>query len=89
MTEEQSYKRQHASRRPCHPGVLLLDILPDAGMTVFEFSDATKLPLVQLEKILNEQAPITEDIAEIIGAYFGNGPDLWLEMQAAYDDWGK
>lgn len=76
-------------RQPTHPGALLADILPDTGMTLAELADATGVPLPQLENITKETAPITADVAEKIGAHFGDGPSIWLRMQAAYDVWGK
>ena len=34
-----------------------------------------------------EQRPVTVDMAMRLGRYFGNGPDLWLNMQKAVDMW--
>lgn len=41
----------------------------------------------QLHKILAEERSITADMAARLGRYCGNGPDLWLNMQNAYDLW--
>jgi addiction module HigA family antidote len=76
-------------RQPSHPGALLADILPDTGMTLAELADATGVPLPQLESIMKEEAPITADVAEKIGAYFGDGPGIWLRMQVEHNVWGK
>ena len=34
-----------------------------------------------------ETASISPEMAARLGKFCGNGPDLWLSMQAAYDLW--
>ncbi len=34
-----------------------------------------------------ESAPVTPGMALRLGKFCGNGPDLWLRMQASYDLW--
>jgi addiction module HigA family antidote len=41
----------------------------------------------QLHRILACTHPITTDMALRIGKFAGNGPELWLRMQQAYDLW--
>jgi addiction module HigA family antidote len=41
----------------------------------------------QLHRILACTHPITADMALRIGKFAGNGPELWLRMQQAYDLW--
>ena len=38
-------------------------------------------------EVVLEQRPITVDMAMRLGRYFGNGPNLWLNMQQAVDLW--
>jgi addiction module HigA family antidote len=40
-----------------------------------------------LYSIVNEQAPITPEVAVRLGKLIGNGPEIWVNMQAAYDLW--
>jgi addiction module HigA family antidote len=40
-----------------------------------------------LYSIANEQAPITPEVAVRLGKLIGNGPEIWVNMQAAYDLW--
>lgn len=89
MNEKNDFGRKIVSRPPTHPGALLADILPATGMTLAELADATGVPLPELENITKETAPVTADVAEKIGAYFGDGPEIWLRMQAAHDVWEK
>jgi addiction module HigA family antidote len=41
----------------------------------------------QLHRILAEQSAISPEMAIRLGKFCGNGPDLWLSMQQAYDLW--
>ena len=41
----------------------------------------------QLYKILSGGRSITAEMATRLGKYCGNGPELWLNMQRAYDLW--
>lgn len=76
-------------RRTSHPGALLADILPDTGITPVELAEQLHIPQQQLESILKEEAPVTTEIAEKLGSKFGDGPGIWLRMQAAYDKWAE
>jgi addiction module HigA family antidote len=40
-----------------------------------------------LYSIVNEQAPITPEVAVRLGKLVGNGPEIWVNMQAAFDLW--
>ncbi len=75
------------TRRPSHPGALLADILPDTGLAPAALADLLQIPQTQFESILKEDARVTADIAEKLGAHFGDGADIWMKMQAAYDEW--
>jgi addiction module HigA family antidote len=41
----------------------------------------------QVHRIMAETAPVTPEMALRLGKFCGNGPDLWLRMQASYDLW--
>jgi addiction module HigA family antidote len=76
------------SRSPTHPGALLREIvLPALGVTVSQAAREMQVSRQQLHKILAEERSITADMAARLGRYCGNGPDLWLNMQSAYDLW--
>jgi addiction module HigA family antidote len=40
-----------------------------------------------LYSIVNEKAPVSPEVAVRLGKLVGNGPRLWVNMQAAYDLW--
>jgi len=40
-----------------------------------------------LHRLLAEKTAVTPEMALRLGKFCGNGPDLWLRMQEAYDLW--
>ena len=72
--------------KPMHPGEHLReDILPHINMPKKTIADALGISRAQLYAILSESTPITAAMALRLGKLFGNGPDLWLNMQSRYD----
>jgi addiction module HigA family antidote len=73
---------------PPHPGALLRDeALPFLGLTVTNAAAMLRVSRQTLHAILSGKAAITPGMALRIGKLCGNGPDLWLGMQQAYDLW--
>lgn len=75
-------------RCPTHPGALLReDILPALEVGKSEVAEAIGISRQHLYDILNERKPVSPEVAVRLGKAFGDGPDVWLRMQAAYDAW--
>lgn len=75
-------------RAPRHPGALLREIvLPASGLNQTELAQRVNVSRRTVNMILNEQRPVTPDLAHRLGRVFGNGPRLWLNMQRALDLW--
>jgi addiction module HigA family antidote len=72
-------------RPPSHPGTVAADILDDVGVSVRGAATALGMTNTNLDKILKGERPVTAETAVRFGVYFGNGPDIWLRMQADYD----
>jgi len=71
---------------PVHPGALLReDILPHVKMSKTNIAEALGISRAQLYAILSEDAPVTAAMALRLGKLFGNGPEIWLNMQSNYD----
>ncbi|HEX4079299.1 MAG TPA: HigA family addiction module antitoxin [Rhizomicrobium sp.] len=71
---------------PVHPGALLReDVLPHVSMTKADIAHALGISRAQLYAMLAERAPVTAAMALRLGRFFGNGPELWLNMQSNYD----
>ena len=75
-------------RCPTHPGALLReDVLPALEIGKSEVAEAIGISRQHLYDILNERKPVSPEVAVRLGKAFGDGPDVWLRMQAAYDAW--
>jgi len=80
--------RRNPSRPPTHPGILLNDtVLPALGRPKTEIARLLGISRQSLYDILAGEQPITPTTAIKLGKLCGNGPRLWLNMQAAYDLW--
>jgi addiction module HigA family antidote len=80
--------KRNPNRAPTHPGALLRDdVLPALKMSKTEIADAIGISRQHLYDILNEKKPVSPELAVRLGKAFGNGPDIWLRMQAACDAW--
>ena len=72
--------------RPVHPGTILRrDVLPALGLPVVAVARALGISRQHLYDIMNARKPVTAATALRLGRYLGNGPDLWINLQARYD----
>ena len=79
---------RHAERAPTHPGeILRADVLPALNLPVLAAAELLGVSRQTLHRILSGAASITPQMALRIGKLCGNGPNLWIRMQAAYDLW--
>ena len=73
---------------PVHPGELLReDVLPALRMTVSDVARELRISRQTLHRILSGTMAVSPEMAVRLGKFCGNGPGLWLRMQAAYDLW--
>jgi addiction module HigA family antidote len=79
--------KRNADRAPSHPGALLEEIIPATGKTKSEIARLLGISRQQLHDILAERKPVSAQTAVRLGKLFGDGPAVWLRMQAAYDAW--
>lgn len=72
--------------KPMHPGEMLRqDILPAIGKSKTEIARLLGISRQTLYDILDEKQPVTPAMALRLGKLLGNGPDLWINLQRAYD----
>ena len=75
-----------AGLAPVHPGEILReDVLPALGKSKTEIARLLHVSRQSLYDILDEKQSITAAMAVRLGKLCGNGPNLWLAMQSAYD----
>ncbi len=76
------------NRRPTYPGAILReDVLPSLEMSQAELADKLGVSRRTVSQILNEQCPITPDMAIRLTRFLGATPESWLNMQQALDVW--
>ncbi len=81
------YPMQPMEVAPAHPGELVADLLEDTRCTKGEVAVLLGVSRQTLYRILEGQTPVTAEMAVRLGKLFGNGPQLWLNMQGARDAW--
>ncbi len=91
MAQEFMVDRSKITRAPVHPGVFfernILSELRKQRRTVGEVARLLDVSRTNLYRVLAGESPVTPDMAVRFGKLCGNGPELWLAMQARYDAW--
>lgn len=79
---------RHPNIPAMHPGELLReDVLPALPFGKAELARRLGISRQRLYDILGEKTAVSPEIAARIGKLCGNGPSLWLRLQADYDAW--
>lgn len=71
--------------RAIHPGEILKDELIEIGISACAFAKKLHVPANRVSHILKGQRGITADTAFRLSLFFGTTPELWLNLQTAYD----
>ena len=71
---------------PAHPGEVFREWIPE-NMTVTTAAEQLGVSRVMLSKILNVRAGVSAEMALRLAAWLGTTPEVWLEMQTAWDLW--
>ena len=78
-------KSRGTARRPIHPGEILADELKELGISASGLARALRVPANRVSQILAGKRAISADTTLRLGRWFGTGPQLWLNLQQAYD----
>jgi len=70
---------------PVHPGEFLKEILDDLGISQAGFAHAIGLSPMRISHIAKGKRPINAEMALLFGKSFGQSPQYWINLQAAYD----
>lgn len=77
-----------SEKRPPHPGeVLRTRYLDPCGILPAKLADAIDVSRKHVSLILSGEAPVRADTALRLAVALNTTPELWLELQAAYDLW--
>lgn len=73
---------------PIHPGEILReDVLPTLDLSVTEAAHQLRVSRQTLHRILSGTMAVSPEMAVRLGKFCGNGPGIWLRLQAAHDLW--
>ncbi len=72
-------------REPIHPGEFLADELEEIGISAAELARNIHVPANRISQIIAGKRNITAATALRLGRYFGTGPQIWLNLQQAYE----
>ena len=81
--------------QPVHPGEILHEELDELGMSAKALAEALDVPPNRISAILRGRRGISADTALRLARYFGTSPQLWMNLQKAYElrvaelEWGK
>ncbi len=77
---------QNDALRPVHPGEILREeFLNPLRLKPYSLAAALGIPRTRIERLANEEGPVTPDTALRLGRYFGTSAEFWLGLQARYD----
>jgi len=65
--------------------MLQQEFLTPHNLSARALADAIGVPANRLTEIIRGRRGVTADTAIRLGRYFGTTPQLWINMQAAYD----
>lgn len=88
VMKETVFVARRPNRPPTHPGAILRDtVLPEIGLTVTDVADKLHVTRQQLHRVLSEKSGVSMEMALRLGKFCGNGENVWIRMQDAYDLW--
>jgi len=70
---------------PTHPGDILKEELDERSISLNKLSRDIRIPLSRVSLIVNGKRAVTADTALRLARYFGTYPQLWMNLQLAYD----
>ena len=71
--------------RPVHPGEILGEELEELGLSANALAKALDVPTNRVTAVLNGQRGVTADTALRLSRYFGTTPQLWQNLQKAFE----
>ncbi len=80
--------RRKMTRKRTHPGELIREeYIKPLKLTVTSLAASLGVSRKTLSTIVNERAAVTPDMALRLSRAFSTTPELWMNMQQAYDLW--
>jgi antitoxin HigA-1 len=87
MSETKDMPAGERKVAPMHPGMVLGGILEEEYISLRTAANALGVSHNSLANVIAGRSAVTPEMALRLGVYCSNGPELWLNMQQAYDLW--
>lgn len=68
-----------------HPGIILKEEIEARQMSAHALALAIRVPASRIGEIIAGRRAVSADTALRLGRYLGTGPELWMNLQSAYD----
>jgi addiction module HigA family antidote len=69
-----------------HPGEMLREeFMPDFGLKAPTLAKLLGVTRSRLQRLMDESAPVSPEMALRLGKVFGTTPDFWMNLQTAHD----
>jgi addiction module HigA family antidote len=68
-----------------HPGEFLREALEELGTSQAELARTIGVSSMRVSHVIRGARPVTAELALLFGKVFGQSPQYWLNLQAAYD----
>lgn len=81
------YKAGPRRREPTHPGKIVASSIGELGISQRVAALSMGVTPMALANVIHCQSGVSPEMALRLGRFFGNGPQLWLGMQADHDLW--
>jgi len=71
--------------QPVHPGEILREELEELGLSANTMAHALDVPANRVSAILKGRRGITADTALRLSRFFGTTPQVWMNLQNAFE----
>lgn len=81
------YKAGPRRRKPTHPGTLLASNLAALDLTPYAAAPLLGVTRAALGNVIAGKSAVSPEMALRLGKFFGNGAQLWIDLQTDHDLW--
>jgi addiction module HigA family antidote len=85
--KDKEIQRGEVKREPTHPGLILLDMVNNAGWTLEKLSDKTGIDQYRLNRLMATESDFTRQDAQSLSEVFGTSEAFWMRLQKRFDEY--
>jgi antitoxin HigA-1 len=81
------YRAGDRKRAPTHPGEVIADVLGTLRISIRQAARSLHVSPMALNNVIAGKTAVSSRMALRLGRLFGNGAEIWLNLQRDYDLW--